>query len=205
MLQQHRHSYQRFFNTCSVSNTSVSRLQKYHRLLFSQRASSVPTTPRCLWTQQLSTFSSALQQQTRTSRPLTPWNLLNLAFLKQIIKSRTRRERLKVSETSSAQWTISSFQSHHMIFISRRTKSELWNRRGDSSADEDQKLQELLDGRCWDRSADSKMSIVREEENHLLVRQVQQHITTFKQSNSHVTPERCPTRFSNQTEPSAVV
>lgn len=30
MLQQRRHSYPRFFNTCSVSNTSVSRLQKYH-------------------------------------------------------------------------------------------------------------------------------------------------------------------------------
>lgn len=30
MLQQRRHSYQRFFNTPSVSNTSVSRLQKYH-------------------------------------------------------------------------------------------------------------------------------------------------------------------------------
>lgn len=80
MLQQHRHSYQRFLNTCWVSNTSVSRLQKYHRLFFSQWASSVPTTPDvCERSSSQPSVQLFSPKQSRTSRPLTPcddvWSL----------------------------------------------------------------------------------------------------------------------------------
>lgn len=56
MVQQHRHSYQRVFNTCSVSNTSVSRLQKYHTDTFYQNA-------------ETSVNAAALNPQSRTNTP----------------------------------------------------------------------------------------------------------------------------------------
>lgn len=50
MVQQHRHSYQRFFNTCSVSNTSAGYKNIQQTFFFfspeDDWASSVPTTAR---------------------------------------------------------------------------------------------------------------------------------------------------------------
>lgn len=56
MLQQCCHSYQRFFNTCSVSNTWSAGYKNITQTLFNR-------TQRCQWTQQLSTLSP---QQTTT-------------------------------------------------------------------------------------------------------------------------------------------
>lgn len=65
MLQRHRHGYRRVFNTCSVSNTSVSTLQKYHTDSYCFTSVCSSYTPEGQWTQQLSTWA-------QRGRPLTP-------------------------------------------------------------------------------------------------------------------------------------
>lgn len=67
MVQQHRHSYQRFFNTCSVSNTSAGYKNIQQTFFFSLQR----TTERLQFlrqrdrqrTQQLSTLNLALQSR----------------------------------------------------------------------------------------------------------------------------------------------